>query len=141
MVRRFRKAHHYTQERLAELAEIDQSTVSQVELDKGDRTVRIVTNLANVFGQEPLEWLIKAGVVAEPEPSPPVAPLARDSDRLPVARMVAQVEAWPGEGFQRQLAANKARLSVEAYEGWCVRMFRMWEGNALMVFGLMDDLT
>lgn len=142
MVRRYRKARRLTQERLAELADIDQSTVSQVELDKGDRTVRIVTNLARVFDQEPLDWLEKAGVVMLPEESPallrPVVP--RDSDRLSVAAMVAQVEAWPGEQFQRRREATKARLSVEDYEVWCVDLFRMWEGNAQMVLDLTDRL-
>lgn len=142
MVRRYRKARRLTQERLAELADIDQSTVSQVELDKGDRTVRIVTNLARVFDQEPLEWLERAGVVMLPEEAPallrPVVP--RDSDRLSVAAMVAQVEAWPGEQFQRRREATAARLSVEDYEVWCIDLFRMWEGNAQMVLDLTDRL-
>lgn len=140
MVRRYRKGRRLTQEQLAELADIDQSTVSQVELDKGDRTVRIVTNLALVFDQEPLDWLAKAGVVALPEEAPPAARavVPRDSDRLTVAQMVAQVEAWPGEDFQRRRAATEARLSVEAYQLWCVDLFRMWEGNSLMVFDLTE---
>ena len=143
MVRRFRKARRLTQEQLAELADIDQSTVSQVELDKGDRTVRIVTNLANVFGQVPLEWLDRAGVVDLPEQAPlPLRPVVpRDSDRLSVAQMVAQVEAWPGEEFQRRRAATEQRLSVEAYQLWCVDLFRMWEGNSLMVFDLTERLA
>lgn len=143
MVRRFRKARRLTQEQLAELADIDQSTVSQVELDKGDRTVRIVTALANVFGQVPLEWLDKAGVVDLPEQAPlPLRPApARDSDRMTVAEMVAEVESWAGEDFNQRREANKARLSVEAYEAWCVHLIRLHEDVRQMALDLAERLT
>jgi hypothetical protein len=65
----------------------------------------------------------------------------RDSDRLTVARMVALVESWPGEEFQRRRAATEQRLSAEAYQTWCVDLFRMWEGNSFMVFDLTERLT
>jgi len=137
MVRRFRKARRLTQQRLAQLAEIDQSTVSQVELDKGERTVRIVTNLAKVFDQEPLEWLDKAGVVDLPEEMPAqLRPVARDSDSMSVAQMVAQVEAWGGEHFERQRETHKARLSVEAYEAWCVNLYRLQESVAQLALDM-----
>ena len=81
------------------------------------------------------------GLAAMPEPPTPAGAPARDSDRMSVAQMVAKVEAWGGDIFYQRREATKARLSVEAYETWCVDLYRMWEGNSLMVFDLTERLV
>jgi transcriptional regulator with XRE-family HTH domain len=81
------------------------------------------------------------GLGAMPEAAPAQVPLARDSDRLSVAEMVRQVEAWPGEQARQRREANKARMPREAYEQWCIDLYRMWEGNLQMVLDLTDRMT
>lgn len=78
------------------------------------------------------------GVGQEPAP-PMLVAVPRDSDRLSVAEMVAAVEAHPGEEFQRRLRAKHNSLPRPNYVSFCVDLFRMWEGNAIMAFNLRDD--
>lgn len=140
-----RKAARLSQTGLAKLTGVPQTYLSRIE--RGDvalpqRATR--DKLGAVLGITERDWLDAAGEFAveenghEPVLPAPLGVVPRDSDRMSVDEMVAKVEAWGGPGFQAQLAANKARLSVEAYEKWCVNMYRMWEGNSLMVFSLME---
>lgn len=70
--------------------------------------------------------------------TPPSVPvLARDSDRLTVAEMVADIESRRGEWYQAQLRDAKTRLPRENYVSFCVDLWRMFEGNTVMAFDLL----
>jgi transcriptional regulator with XRE-family HTH domain len=104
--------------------------------------------LGELLGIAEAEWHLAAarGVgggapAIEKPPAPPDTPPhlpARDSERVPLAQMVADVEARRGEAFQARLRASRARLPRAAYESFCADLWRMWEGNSLMAFNLLD---
>lgn len=133
---------------LAKLTGVPQTYLSRIERGEVALPQRATRDkLGAVLGITERDWLDAAGEFAvedddgrqAPLPLRPVVP--RDSDRLSVEQMVAQVEAWPGAEFQRRRAATEQRLSVEAYQLWCVDLFKMWEGNSLMVFDLTERLV
>jgi transcriptional regulator with XRE-family HTH domain len=139
MVRRLRKARRWTQEKLGEVAVLDQSTISAIEKDKGERTVGTVTKLAEAFGAEPLEWLVLAGLVRSAEvPAPSLLPPA---DRVfDVDQIVRFVESKPDDDFLAALARQRDRRKRESYQRLCVRIYRAWTSNADMVMGELAEV-
>lgn len=140
-----RKAARLSQTDLAKRTGVPQTYLSRIERGEVALPQRATRDkLGAVLGITERDWLDAAGEFAveddgeAPAPPTPIGVVPRDSDNMTVAQMVAKVEGWGGPLFQQQLADNKARLSVEAYEKWCVNMYRMWEGNSLMVFSLME---
>lgn len=98
--------------------------------------------LATALGVPVADLYRAAGILdgVDEAPAPPSAPppLARDSDRLTVDEMVADIEARHGEWYQRELADARARLTPEGYRSFCVDLWRMFEGNSIMAFGNLD---
>lgn len=140
LVRRLREAERWTQERLGEVAGLDQSTISAIERDKGERTVGTVTKLAEAFGAEPLDWLVRAGLVrgaaggnGERREPPPVRP-DRDYSPAEIAEIVAWFEELPGEQYQAEIAAEKAALTREAYIESVLDTHAAWMSNFRLSF-------
>lgn len=143
LVRRAREARGWTQTDLAREAGLRQTYISQVE--GGEIALPREHNLDKLgmaLGLSRADFYGAAGMLEgmrTDDASSPPSPLLRDSDTVPVAQMVAHIEARPGAVFQQRLAANRARLSPAAYVQWCVDYYRMTEGNATMVFNLYDE--
>lgn len=132
MIRRLRELRRWSQWDLANRTGLDQSAISQVELEKGKRRAATVERLAEAFGVEDThEWLVLAGVVkARAAPPTPQAESAEpEYDAAQVAAIVAHVEGKPGEPFRRRLARQKLLRSPEAYERLCLRLHRAWTAN------------
>lgn len=138
MIRVLRDARRWTQEKLAEEAGLDQTTVSNTERDKGQPTLMTVMKLATVFDADPHDWAVRTGHFPAPSPAtdPPLV-LARDSDRLSIDEMVADIEARKGVWYQQQLAEARQRLSYPDYRTFCADLWRMFEGNSVMAFDNM----
>lgn len=131
MIRRLREARRWSQWDVANRTGLDQSAISQVELDKGKRRASTVERLAEAFGvADTHDWLVMAGVL-KARPTPPTPDEAEDDepDAAQVAAIVAYVEAKPGAHFRRRLARQKSLRSPEAYERLCLRLHRAWTAN------------
>lgn len=138
MVRRLRDARRWTQEKLAEEAGLDQTTVSNTERDKGQPTLLTVMKLATVFDADPYGWAVRTGHFPAPPPSagpPPESTLWPDSPHLTVAQMVEDIENRKGAWYRAELTEARETLSRADYEDFCVQLWRMFEGNTLMAFG------
>ena len=130
MIRRLREARRWTQWDLAHRTGLDQSAISQVEMDKGKRRASTVERLAEAFGvADTHDWLVLAGVVkARPAPTPDEAAEANDHAFDPEA-IVAYVEAHPDERFHAELLEMRDELLREDYVGLCIDTYRAWTSN------------
>lgn len=138
VVRRLRRGRGWSQEQLGVKAGLDQSTVSQVELDKGERTAETVKRLASALGQPQAVFLRLAGIIDDAVhlemTAVPVPPTEGDRPFDPV-QIVAFVESKPDELFQSDLARERLRRTVESYTRLCLRIYKAWTSNAELVMG------
>lgn len=126
MVWELRKRRRWTQEELAERADLDQSTISAIERDIGQRTTRIVARLAEAFGADAHEWAVLAGLLPPPK-SPPPATTPEENDRaFDPETIVAYVEAHPDPHFHAELLEMRDELLREDYVGLCIDTYRAW---------------
>lgn len=134
LARRMPNGKPWTQEYLAELAGIDQGTVSAVERGRGEPTPLTIRRLAGAFGQEPYRWMQLAGLM----PARPDDEVARrlvlvalgGDEEYDAERIVAYVESRPGQRFQEQLREAKQLRPYPAYVEFCLNIFRAWESNS-----------
>jgi transcriptional regulator with XRE-family HTH domain len=141
-----RKAARLSQTDLAERTGIPQTYISRIERGEVGLPQRATREKFHAaLGTTEREWLDAAGEfgaetgaangqVVPPVPTSP----ARDTDWVPIAQKVADVESRRGEHYQRRLRAARERMSREEYERFCSLLWGMWEGNSLMVFQLLD---
>jgi transcriptional regulator with XRE-family HTH domain len=129
LVRRLREERRWTQERLGEVAGLDQSTISAIERDRGERTVGTVTKLATAFGAEPLDWLVLAGLVRgvpNGNGEPPAPPASDDLDPEECVRFILD---YPDPAFVAQVEATRKRLPPDAFRDWALNICRAWRSN------------
>jgi transcriptional regulator with XRE-family HTH domain len=145
LIRERRERRGWSQEVLCDRLGMKQSYLSRLERDKVGLPQRpTLEKIGALLGISLPEFYRAAGVLegidVEATPTPAAGTLQpRDSDHLTVAEMVADIEARKGEWFQRTLAEAKERLTPAQYEDFCVNLWRMFEGNSIMAFGLFLD--
>lgn len=141
LVRRRREARGWTQTDLALESGLRQVYISQVE--SGDIKLPRDHNLealGKALGISKREFYAEAGMLEglPEEVMPPRPPVEEPTGDGPydVRRIVAFVEDFPGEKFQRNLAEDAEYMSPEEYEEYCVNIWRMWAGNGDLAHGL-----
>lgn len=124
-VRRLRKSRGWTQEQLAERANVDQTFVSQVETNKTRPSFEYMKRLADGLAVPVDELLGAAGLLDEPRES---------NDGSEMGQLIAYVEHDPE--LRAQLAEIRATEAPEVYDRVVRELVELWKTQLRLLLQL-----
>lgn len=130
-VRARRKARGWTQEQLAERANVDQTFISQVETGRVTQpSFTYFRRLAEGLDVPVNELMAVAGLLEEP---------AGDDETSEVRQLIAYIERDPELGAQ--LAEIRARVTIDVYERVVRELVEGWKSQLRLLLATQPPAT